>query len=467
MQKNYKVTIIIPVYNVEPYLEECLDSVLNQTLEEIEIICINDGSTDDSLHILKSYACKDRRIAIYNQRNQGLSIARNVGLEHARGEYIYFLDSDDIIDTNALMILYEQASRDDLDILYFDGISFYENEIIEAQFPEKRIVERSLKLEGVYSGLDLLQKLDATNGYKSMVWLQLIRREFLIQNNFKFKKRMLHEDLLFSLETILQAKQVGFHPSSLHLYRIREDSITTQQKRFENFYGFFISCVIINMVLEEQSLVDEIKKRGIIILDTYMKEAIWIFDRLGESEKEKIYDMPEEEQFYFCQYILPECQSFHYLPGEITALKVEIAHLWKQDEIPPMSKAQSILGEKKYDEMKITSRAEYLRQELEIRKECVRMSREQIEKLKSVEKLLLETECQCKTKINEVAKLQQELNIASKEIQHLKNSISFRIGRMITFLPRKVRGGIKCCKEHGISYTCKLFLHKIARRFNP
>lgn len=95
-----KISIIVPVYNTEKFLEKCLNSLINQTLKDIEIICINDGSTDKSLQILEKFANKDKRIQIINQTNSGLSVARNIGIKKAKGEYIGFVDSDDWVDLN-------------------------------------------------------------------------------------------------------------------------------------------------------------------------------------------------------------------------------------------------------------------------------------------------------------------------------------------------------------------------------
>ena len=121
------VSVIIPVYNVEKYIEETLISVLSQTLSEIEIICINDGSKDRSGEIIRKYAKKDKRVIFLEQENQGQSVARNKGIELAKGEYLYFLDSDDLIETNALEILYNKSKKENLDLLLFDGCSFFEN----------------------------------------------------------------------------------------------------------------------------------------------------------------------------------------------------------------------------------------------------------------------------------------------------------------------------------------------------
>lgn len=114
-EKNIpKVSVVIPVYNTENYLKECLNSIMNQTLDEIEIICINDGSKDNSLELLLEAASKDHRISVYTQKNSGLSVTRNRGAELANGKYIYFMDSDDILDKNALYKLFFRAEKDSL-----------------------------------------------------------------------------------------------------------------------------------------------------------------------------------------------------------------------------------------------------------------------------------------------------------------------------------------------------------------
>ena len=130
---NYtpKVSVIIPVYNVEEYLRECLDSVVNQTLKEIEIICVDDGSTDNSLEILKEYAKKDSRITVITQQNLHAGVARNAGLAVARGEYLSFLDSDDFFELNMLEETYEVAKTENSDLTFYQYKN-YNNEITDA-----------------------------------------------------------------------------------------------------------------------------------------------------------------------------------------------------------------------------------------------------------------------------------------------------------------------------------------------
>ena len=114
-----EISVIVPVYNVSEYLAQCMDSIINQTFEDIEIICVNDGSTDDSLKILEEYSEKDERISIISQENQGQGVARNVGMNAARGNYIFFMDSDDFIKLNALELLHENAVSNNSDVVFY------------------------------------------------------------------------------------------------------------------------------------------------------------------------------------------------------------------------------------------------------------------------------------------------------------------------------------------------------------
>ena len=126
-----KVSVIIPIYNVQNFLIDCLDSIVKQSLKEIEIICVNDGSTDDSLSLLLNYSKIDNRIMIIDQRNRGLSEARNTGIKFSNGEFIYFVDSNDLLRLNALYELYEYSKKYNLDIIYFQSIEFKNNNKIQ------------------------------------------------------------------------------------------------------------------------------------------------------------------------------------------------------------------------------------------------------------------------------------------------------------------------------------------------
>ena len=176
-----KVSVVMPVYNTEKYLDESLNSIENQTLKDIEIICVNDGSTDNSLKILESHASRDDRIKIINQENQGVSVARNAGIEAATGEYISFVDSDDLLVDFAYDKSYENASRFGVDIMEFNCLDFFDGEDFEIPSYEhdysKVNVRKRRKNQEPFETLDL---------GRGPVWNKLWRRGFILDNNLRF-----------------------------------------------------------------------------------------------------------------------------------------------------------------------------------------------------------------------------------------------------------------------------------------
>ena len=202
-----KVSVIVPVYNVEKYLERCLDSLVSQTLEDIEIICINDGSTDKSLEILYKYAEKDERIIVINQKNQGMSYSRNKGIEVATGKYIGFVDSDDYIDKDYYEKLYSVATSYDADIACTNIIR--ENE-------RKKKVLLNYDNERVYE--DTKEKLEVSCVPEyCFVWNKIYNREKLLQSGCKFIKGLFYEDVLYTpyviekLGCLVTVKDVFYH----------------------------------------------------------------------------------------------------------------------------------------------------------------------------------------------------------------------------------------------------------------
>lgn len=233
-----KVSIIIPVYNVEQYVSECLESVVNQTLREIEIICIHDKSTDGSLEILNKYAAKDKRIHIINNKeNKGPSFARNRGMEVAKGEYIYFLDSDDMIVPEAMKELYYIAQKEDLELILFDTKQIFENENFKNMCEYKS--ERDHIYPGVFTGAELLKTFMANEEYDSSPCRQFWNRRYLLTNKLFFYEGILHEDLLFSVCALLKTSRSKCLKRIYHIYKRRENSITTKKLSWKNIEGVF------------------------------------------------------------------------------------------------------------------------------------------------------------------------------------------------------------------------------------
>lgn len=215
-----RFSIVIPVYNVELYLKDCLDSVLDQTFEDWEAICVNDGSTDHSVTILDEYASKDSRFYIINQQNGGLSAARNTGLKAAKGEYVLFLDSDDWLESKALDVISESLT--DEDMLCFSGRRYFER---EGQYHDAdRLLERTYA-----SGMDYYNEnalLSRDFAFVCVV-LRAYKTEFLLGHQLWFKEGIFHEDNLFTPLACYYAGKVKVVNECLYDYRVRANSITT------------------------------------------------------------------------------------------------------------------------------------------------------------------------------------------------------------------------------------------------
>lgn len=214
-----KVSIIVPVYNVEKYLRKCIDSLINQTLNDIEIICINDGSTDKSLKILKEYKNKDSRIILLNQENSGQSVARNRGIEIAKGEYLGFVDPDDWIDLDYYEKLYNAAISTNVDIatagiIRITGIK--QKKFL--QFNEETITENiNLKFE----------RCDVPE--KSYIWNKIYKTQKIKEINLKFEEGRIFEDCIFTPQALFFLGKMVTVPN-IYYYYLRRGNSTVKQR---------------------------------------------------------------------------------------------------------------------------------------------------------------------------------------------------------------------------------------------
>lgn len=230
------VSVIIPVYNVESYVAECLESVLRQNFESFEIICVDDCSQDSSMEIVRDYAQKDKRIEIITHScNQGLAAARNTGIKNAKGKYILFVDSDDKIIPGTLSELFVFAEENSADIVYFDYKKIYECEMELSQDKSKKNCYDYL---GIYSGREFFCLLAREKNLKIEVWRQLFRKDFLLQNDIRFYEGILHEDNLFSFICVMKAQKVLNIKKEYYMYRQRGHSImaTMNEHRIVSLY---------------------------------------------------------------------------------------------------------------------------------------------------------------------------------------------------------------------------------------
>lgn len=231
------ISVIIPVYNVGYYLEECLDSVLNQKFQNYEIICINDGSTDNSGEILSIYQKKYNKIRVITHLdNKGPSVARNIGIHDATGKYIMFIDSDDFIEDNTLEELYNKAENTEVDIIYFNMVNFHEG---ESAFRRYIRLGSDMEYEGIYSGKELFCCHMNDHQMNVQAVRKFIRKKFIDDKKISFYEGILHEDVLSSFYCAMEAEKVININREYYIRRLREGSIT-HTKDYRRGHSLFV-----------------------------------------------------------------------------------------------------------------------------------------------------------------------------------------------------------------------------------
>lgn len=239
-----KISVIVPVYNAEKYVDECLNSLVNQTLSEIEIICINDGSTDNSLKILDKYAKKDNRVTVISTDNNGPGNARNIGLKKSKGEYISFIDADDWIDLDSFNLLYYRAKKNNLDMLFFQMINYINDtkKMIHTDLYDHRCFIDVFDENSIFSHentQDFLFSIPVCPVSK------IYKKDFLTKNNLLFPEGIVFEDNLFFYNSYFKANKLGFLEKQLYYRRRHKNSITQtfNKKKLD-------IVIVVNLILD-------------------------------------------------------------------------------------------------------------------------------------------------------------------------------------------------------------------------
>ena len=274
-----KISVIIQVYNTEKYLGDCLNSVFCQWLEEIEVIIIDDGSNDNSSRIYEAYKIRypDINLIIIRQKNAGLSVARNVGIECARGEYILFLDSDDMLFEKAFTVLLNLIKK-------YSGIDVY---LYDADILDE--LEKNYNIDMYHRDNCVIHKVMDGKTYITQWYMEkvivsaclcLFRRDYIMSNNYKFTAGKLHEDFSFSFKTVLNATNVLYVPQRLYIRRYRKDSITTNAITRNNYDG------IITAYYECINEYDFVEKKDDAFRNSMARYWVYGMEYLGELCKE-------------------------------------------------------------------------------------------------------------------------------------------------------------------------------------
>lgn len=372
------VSVVIPVYNSREFIMDCVNSIREQSLKEIEIICVDDGSTDDSLHALLQLAFVDERISVYTERNCGQGVARNNAAHMAKGKYLYFMDSDDLLAPETLEELFQRMTADGLDVIYFDADSFGSQDAdLQKLDWYKKYYHRVHQYNGIYSGLELMSLMQGNNEYRVSPVLQMLKADFYRESQLLFPEGIIHEDNVFTFKSMFLATRAGYMNKSYYRRRVRRDSTMTRCLSWNNAYGYF-KCFLI--------MLDFLKGQDANILPKEIYEILAGVYRNGRNAYSAIPWVERQTQF-----ALPE------LERALIKLYYEewVAISWKLE----LEKRKDIVAKSDI------SRASY-------------------------DHLLYDFTC-------------------------MQNSISFRIGRKITWAPRKIRNVGRCFKQHGIVYTMK------------
>lgn len=289
--KDVKVSVIVPCYGVEKYLDRCMNSIVNQTLRDIEIILVDDGSPDKVPEMCDDWALRDSRIKVIHKENGGLGFARNSGLDMATGEYIAFVDSDDFVEVNMFELLYEEAKRSNADVVF-------SNTYIEGQHGHWTITEE-VSERSEWSGEQVIEFLKDMIGcapsdkrerkYQMSVWHSIYRRRIIEENSIRFhsEREIFSEDFPFQVDFLKQANRVVYIPEAFYHYCMNDTSLTHHfnVKKFDRILNLY------NLMSKQTEYIPDVQPR----LDKF-------FIGYSRSEVQSLLRSDVENKNYWIEY---------------------------------------------------------------------------------------------------------------------------------------------------------------------
>lgn len=389
-QERIRVSVVLPVYNCEKYLRQCLDSLFAQTLQDIEIICVNDGSTDGSFDILKEYAAKDMRFVIINSENKGAGAARNLGIEAACGKYLAFPDSDDWFEPTMLSAAYRTAEKNSADITIFRS-TLYDNET-----GESTPCSYSLRLDRLPQYRPFAVRDMECSVFRNIMgwaWDKLYRRSFVLNNGLRFQEQRTTNDMYFAFISLYKAPRITTCEQYLYNQRrnVNGSLSATRDKSWECFYN---ALTELKREMTEMGIWEKYRPH---FTDYALHSCLWNLNSLSENVGTKLYEKLKNKWF--------EELGITDAPAEWFTVKDEY---------------------KQYQQIMQTNN-DYLTFRLQ------RMRFENSELKRRLEAQLAAPQTAQTADVQEAVFWQRELEAT-------RNSLSFRIGRAVTWLPRKIRG---------------------------
>lgn len=390
-QNRIKVSVILPVYNGEAYLRQCLDSLVNQTLKEIEILCIDDGSVDGSPAILREYAAKDTRFTIFTTKNQGAGAARNLGLKEACGKYLSFLDSDDWFESAMLETAYRKAEEDQAEITIYRSMQ-YDNETGSTNPCTYSLRLDRLPIWRPFSADQI--ECSIFRNVMGWAWDKLYLRSFVLNNELWFQEQRTTNDMYFVYASLFKAGRITTCDQFLYYQRrnVRGSLSATRSRSWECFYQALTG---IKKELKAMGIWKAQERR---FVDYALHSCLWNLNSLPENEGSRLYDRLKKEWF--------DELGISHAPPEWFEYK---------EEYEQMKAIQS--AENDYT----TFRVERLKFEnLELRKRI----EEQMNFVPGAP----------------VSVSAQEAEFYKHSLEEIRKSWSYRIGQAVTWVPRKIRG---------------------------
>ena len=418
---NPKISVIVPVYNVEKYLSECLDSIVNQTLKDIEIICVNDGSTDNSIFILREYASKDNRIKIIDKENEGLGYTRKVGLDNAKGEYILFCDSDDkYVADDVFEKIYNEIKKNNSELMIFRFLYGDRNSDL----------------------LDNTNKSILIFNFYFSAWSKLYKKEFLDKYNYWFfPKYLKFEDMPFHIQCCLRTEAISYFDNVCYYYRVNNvTSIMNAKmgkKQLEDICK--ISLFVYNVLKEENCLdkynleftylvISQIRKYFLKTLQRtdlvpVIKEIFEKFSSIINSSL-KLYQLTNN----FFPYLNKESIKFYKV-----FIRLDTENICKYIEGKKQKEIFFFKKDIKNKNEQLQQKNELIKtknEQLQQKKELIKTKNEQLqqknEQIKNRDSVINQ-------KNIEIQNLHNQNNIQDQVIKQLQNSWSYRIGRLFTY----------------------------------
>ena len=439
------LSFIIPAYNAADYLEDCIRSIINQGITSYEIICIDDGSTDETPQILAKLAATCPQMRVITQKNQGLGATRNRAMGLARGRYIRFVDSDDLLSEKSSTDLINWADNAQLDILFFDADTLYDSEDLKEQFPAfESTYKRMVAHKECVHGTELFKQFKQEGTYRVPVWLALFKREFIEENGLHFPEGVIYEDNAFSLEAICLAKRVAHVNEPFYIRRVREGSIMTTAISAKNPRSYFeVYLEMLQFALQgcwdyetEQYIAYE--------LQAIVKTTKNYYRNLNSAEREILNTLTPIHKVALQLYT---SQVDEAVKREQLEEDVQKASQREQEAKEELSKSKSELDIAKQKAEQLAKNLTETQSEIRQYEEIVQQLKSDIQHVNHKLEESEETIKQLKSKAEQLEKdsmrAKNETERLNKEVIRIKESNSWKVGRTITAPVRLVKRSIQ------------------------